>query len=385
MKKQAKKMAVVIVAMNLIFLSGCLQQRPLEKLGLITAAGFDLSKKNNILGTVVYQQFDPLQKNVTKKIIEQAKTSKGLRQDENLQTSHKLVSGQMRIVIYSKELAKRGIIQLIDTLNRDPTIGNMLYVTISDGKAVDLLTKNNIGKGSNLGTFLYNLIKQNVEGEQVISPTLHEFNHDFYDVGKDPVLPVLKLNRGDIVISSMALFKNDRMVGELKPNSLFFLKVLVDSYKAGSQEVPLNAKDFKPLLIKTAGHREREFHDKIYITIDNINSSHKIKLLDKDKLRFSVKVKLKSRILEMTEPMEVGDPKAIKFVEKKINEHFQKEIGFMIKKFQTLGVDPVGFGNEYNTHLRGKKMTKSEWREKFKEASFDIVIDNQIVRTGVID
>ncbi|WP_275940674.1 hypothetical protein [Neobacillus terrae] len=30
-------------------------------------------------------------------------------------------------------------------------------------------------------------------------------------------------------------------------------------------------------------------------------------------------------------------------------------------------------------------MTKTEWREKFKEASFDIVIDNKIVRTGVID
>lgn len=384
-KTAKKKLILIVLVMDLLLISGCIQQKNLEKLGLITAEGYDLDKGSNIKGTAVIQKFDPMMQNVTRVITEVAKTSKGLRQQENLQTSHKLVSGQLRIVVYSKTLAKKGIIQLVDTLNRDPTIGNMVYLTISDKDASDILTKNNVEKSINLGTYLYNLIKQNVEGEQLISPTLQEFNHNFYDVGKDPILPILKLSHGDIVISGMGLFKNDRLIDELETNKLFYLKILVDQYKAGSQEMAFNLKKFSKFIIKSAGHRQKELHNKMYITIDNIRSKHKIKLVNKQNLRFNIEVKLQSRILEMTEPLDVGNPAAIKLIEKEMSKAIKKDIEHLLSRLQDKGVDPIGFGNEYKAHLRGKKLTKKMWREKFKDATFNVQVKNEIVRTGVID
>jgi spore germination protein len=63
----------------------------------------------------------------------------------------------------------------------------------------------------------------------------------------------------------------------------------------------------------------------------------------------------------------------------------KKDIKGLMKYFQKLGVDPVGIGNEYKAHLRGKNLTKKEWREIYKRASFEVHVKNRIVKTGVID
>ncbi|MDP4164028.1 MAG: Ger(x)C family spore germination protein, partial [Bacillota bacterium] len=363
MVKLVNKVTLLTLVLNLLLLSGCIQQKSLEKQGLITAIGYDLDK-GEIKGTSVIHRFDPMLQNSTDVITEKAKTSKGLRQEQNLQTSHKLVAGQLRIVVYSKELAKKGINQLVDTLNRDPTIGNMVYLTVCEGAASDLILNNKIDKSLNLGTFLFNLIKQNVDDEQLLSPTLHEFNHNYYDFGKDPVLPIFDLRNGQIVVSGVGLFQDDRLLDELEPQKLFYLKILAVPYKAGSVEIKFNPKTFSKYLLKTAGQRQTEFYKQLYITVDNIKTKKKIKLIDKKNLRFSVDVELESRILEMTEPIEVGNPAAIKLIEGEMGKAIKKEIERLLSRLQKVGTDPIGFGNEYKTHLRGEKFTKKMWRKK---------------------
>ncbi|MEH7086766.1 Ger(x)C family spore germination protein, partial [Neobacillus drentensis] len=149
-----------VCLMTMVLCAGCLQQKPLEKLGLITTSGYDLEGKNKIKGTVIVQKFDPMTQAATIVIESIAKTSKGLRQEENLQSNQKLVSGQLRSVVYSRELAEKGIIQLVDTLNRDAAIGNMVYLTIADKTASEIMQIENKNKGRlNLGTYMYNLIK----------------------------------------------------------------------------------------------------------------------------------------------------------------------------------------------------------------------------------
>src|SRR4051794_21874432 len=79
-----------------IFTAGCVETKQLEKLGLITAMGYDLERENEIRGTVIVHKFNPEAKNVTKVITADAHTSKMLRQKQNLETDQKLVTGQLR-------------------------------------------------------------------------------------------------------------------------------------------------------------------------------------------------------------------------------------------------------------------------------------------------
>jgi spore germination protein len=376
--------AVCLVLM--VINAGCVQQKPLEKLGLITTSGYDLEGTNKIKGTIVVQKFDPMTQSATKVITSVANTSKGLRQRENLQSNQKLVSGQLRSVVYSRELAEKGIIQLVDTLNRDAAIGNMVYLTVADQSASQILEieKNNKG-GLNLGTYMYNLIKQNVEGEQVISPTLHEFNHNYYDIGKDPVLPVLKVKGKDVIISGVGLFKDDRLVDELKQGELFYLKILVDKYKAGTKELGFETSQLERLILKDENYTQGPIYNKIYVTIDNIQTKTKIKLVDKKNFRFRVDVELGSRVLEMTQALDLGKPASVKFLEKKFDQSMKKKIEELLLRFQKLNIDPVGFGNEYEAHLRGETISTKGWEKKYKDATFEVHVNNTINRTGVID
>ncbi|MBV7508070.1 Ger(x)C family spore germination protein [Bacillus sp. sid0103] len=382
----SKLILLTVCSMTMVLSAGCVQQKPLEKLGLITVSGFDMEGKNQIKGTAIVQKFDPMTKASTKVITSLAKTSKGLRQEENLQSNQKLVSGQLRSVVYSRELAEKGIIQLVDTLNRDAAIGNMVYLTIADRTASEIMQIENDNKGQlNLGTYMYNLIKQNVEGEQIISPTLHEFNHNYYDIGKDPVLPILKVKGKDVIISGVGLFKDDRLVDELKQGDLFYLKVLVDKYNAGTKELGFKPEQLKKIILKNENYTKKPIFSKIYVTVDNIRSKTKIKLVDKKNLRFRVNVILDSRVQEMTQALDLGKPAAIKLLQKKFDQRMQKKLEELLLHFQDLGIDPIGFGNEYEAHLRGRTITKEEWDRQYKKATFDVHVKNTIERTGVID
>ncbi|PGY14118.1 Ger(x)C family spore germination protein [Bacillus sp. AFS031507] len=377
---------LLVCSITMVISAGCVEQKPLEKLGLITTSGYDMEGTNQIRGTAVVQKFDPMTQSATKVITSVAKTSKGLRQQQNLQSNQKLVSGQLRSVVYSRELAKKGIIQLVDTLNRDAAIGNMVYLTIADKSASEIMEIETNNKGSlNLGTYMYNLIKQNVEGEQIISPTLHEFNHNYYDIGKDPVLPILKVKDKDVIISGVGLFKGDRLVDELRQGDLFYLKVLIDKYKAGTKEMGYKTDQLKKIIIKNENYTQKPIFSKIYVSIDNIRSKTKIEIVDKKNLRFRVDVDLDSRVLEMTEALDLGKPTSVKFLEKKLDESMKKKIENLLLHFKELEIDPVGLGNEYEAHLRGKPITQEEWDRKYKDVTFDVHVKNTIERTGVID
>jgi spore germination protein len=365
--------------------TGCVQQKTLEKLGLITISGYDLVKENKIKGTVVVQKFDPMTKTESRVITAFAKTSKGLRQQENLQSNQRLVSGQLRTVIYSRELAEKGISQLVDTLNRDAAIGNMVYITIADKSASEILKKGQNKPNINLGTYVYNLIQQNVEGEQIISPTLHEFNHNLYEVGKDPVLPILKIKNKKVIISGVGLFKNDRLVDEIKGGGLFYLKILINSSRAGAREIGINKKQLQKLMMKNQTFSDSSIYNKVFLIIDNIRSKTKIKLVDKKNLHFKVTINLDSRLLEMTEALDLSTPESMRYLEKTLNKVMKKDVEDLLVHFKELGIDPIGFGNEYEAHVRGKPESMPEWREKYKHATFDVHVKNTIERTGVID
>ena len=79
--------------------------------------------------------------------------------------------------------------------------------------------------------------------------------------------------------------------------------------------------------------QDKQVYDKLFISIDNIRSQSKLKLIDKDKLRFRVEIKLDSRLLETTEPLDLSITKNIKFIEKEISKEMEKQIKQLLKIF----------------------------------------------------
>nr|WP_263326029.1 Ger(x)C family spore germination protein [Neobacillus sp. Marseille-Q6967] len=385
MPKCLNRLKVVFIIFCFILITGCIQTKQLERLGLITAIGFDLEKENEIQGTVVVSKFDPMAKVVTATISADANTLQTLRAEENLATDQRLEMGQLRCVIYSKELAEKGLIQLVNALNRDPTVGNMVYLTIAEKNTKSIMNIDEKNIKVNIGTYLYNLIRQNVESELLISPTLHEFNHAFFDNGQDPVIPIVKEAQGKVGIAGVALFNDDKMVAKLENDKLFYLKLLTDQYRSGSKELDFERSKFEKIINPQYGSKYGQVYNKLFISIDNIRSNTQIDLVDKKNLLFQVKVTMDSRLLETTNYLDLSKPENMKYLEKQINKEMETQIKNLLLFFQEKQVDPVGIGNEYMAHVRGKPLTQDEWKKIYKNVKFDVEIDNTIVKTGTLD
>ncbi|MGM0835055.1 MAG: Ger(x)C family spore germination protein [Bacillota bacterium] len=366
-----------------ILLGGCLQQKPLEELGLVTAMGYD--KEDELLrGTIVYYEFDPLHTNNSKMVSTFANTSKGIRQKENLSSSRKLVSGQLRIAIYGEELAKEGIISYIDTISRDSEVGTMVYLSVAENSAYDLINNSQQSEEiTNVGTYLYDLISQNVEAESLVSPTLHEFMQCYYSEGRDPVLPLLDFSDDTLRIKGLALFNNDKMKGLIDTDKSFYLKLLLDPYRAGMIEVSLPKNDMGNHIKKR--EQVQNETENLFVSLDHLESSVDIKLDDADSNHYRIKVDVVTRMQEISEDYDLGNPKALIVLEKAIGKVMKGKMEKIIAEFQSLGVDPIGFGNYYRSKVGYEKFSREKWEGIYPEATFTIEVKTKILRTGVMD
>lgn len=374
---------LMCILVSTILLGGCLQQKPLEELGLVTAMGYD--KEDELLrGTIVYYEFDPLHTNNSKMVSTIANTSKGVRQKENLSSSRKLVSGQLRIAIYGEELAKEGIISYIDTLSRDSEVGTMVYLSVAKNSAYDLINNSQQSEEiTNVGTYLYDLISQNVEAESLVSPTLHEFMQCYYSEGRDPVLPLLDFSDDTLRIKGLALFKNDKMKGLIDTEKSFYLKLLLDPYRGGAIEVSLPKNEMGKHIKKR--EQVQNETENLFVSLDHLESSVDIKLDDADSNHYRIKVDVVTRMQEISEDYDLGNPKALIVLEKAIGKVMKGKTEQIIAEFQKLGVDPIGFGNYYRSKVGYEKFSREKWEGIYPEATFTIEVKTQILRTGVMD
>ncbi|MCM3617245.1 Ger(x)C family spore germination protein [Sutcliffiella horikoshii] len=374
-------MKYIVWSLMIILLCGCASQKQLEELGLITAIGYD-RVDDKLMGSIVYYEFDPLHPNNTKMVTSVANTSKEIRHKENLSSSRKLVSGQLRAAVYGRELAEEGIISVIDTLSRDAEVGTMVYLAVSNIPAHDLLTRAQESSDvTNAGTYLYNLIEQNVEEDSLISPTLHEFMQCLYSEGRDPILPLLNFIDNTIVIEGMALFKEDKVIGEIDTKSAFYLKLLLGPYDAGSVEIEIPLDQVEKHILS----KNNKVEEEVYISLDHIRSKTQIKLVDKKMPSFKINAKVVTRMQEITVDYDLGNPEALKKIEEQISIMMEKKLKEVILASREIGSDPVGFGNIYRSKVGYDSFSKKEWRELYQQADFDIDIKVEILRTGVMD
>ncbi|CAG9621994.1 Ger(x)C family spore germination protein [Sutcliffiella rhizosphaerae] len=364
-----------------LLLTSCVQQKPLEELGLVTAIGYD-KEENQLKGTIIYYEFDPLHPSNTKMVTATSKTSKGIRYKENLSSSKKLVSGQLRVAIYGRELAEEGIISTIDTLSRDSEIGTMSYLSVSEIPAEELLSLSQESIDiSNAGTFLYNLIGQNVRAESLISPTLHEFMQAYYSEGKDPILPLINFRDNTIVIDGMAIFYFDKVVGSINNEEAFYLKLFLDPYHAGNVEIGIPKENVKKYIIKN----NNEDEGNLFVSLDHLRSDINIELDNLEGPEFNVDLIIKTRMQEITENYDLGNPAAIRKIEKEIGKTMKRNMEQLIKKLQEMKSDPVGFGNNYRAKVGYKAFKMEDWKEHYQNAKININVNIEILRTGVMD
>ncbi|MEK3974679.1 Ger(x)C family spore germination protein [Psychrobacillus sp. FSL K6-1267] len=374
-----KKLSFYLITLFLcIILAGCAETNILDRIGLTTLVGYDIgSEEENIKTTAVIREVSPeFQSNVEVVTAEEA-TSKGARVKTNRKLSKKIMVGQMRVILFSEEIAKDDIHYFIDAHLENASVSNGVYMAVVEGPMSSLLEYKyeNI---EDIGQHIYRLLEQNIESEYMISSTLHVVARDYYSAGRNIVMPIIKREEEFVEISGIALFEDGNMSGRLSAEDSFFVKIIRDNYKHGNFQTKLKEEDISPSLMKNP-------FDEIPLAFDTVKTDRKLKLVNSTTPEFDLNITIKGRLLELRSDIDVGNPKIVDELEKGISNNLKREISRVISIGQKYESDVFGFGEWYRSSVRNSKLTNEKWHELFKTMKVNVKVDFELVRNGVFE
>ncbi|WP_027409967.1 Ger(x)C family spore germination protein [Anoxybacteroides tepidamans] len=353
------KWASLLLVSFLIVTGGCVRKSILDDINTITGLGYDYVAQNKIKGTGLVPVYGKGKiSNAT--YTATSTTSKDMIEELQHESSNPLAKGSLEVALYGERLAKKGLIEIMDTLRRDPRIGERVYLAVVKGTAHELL-EGNYGKLGN-GIYLSDLIQQNIEQRDIPKTNLHKFLYDYYSDGKDPFLPYMERKGNKVKILGIALFDNDRMVDYIRQNEMFYFKILVDRYTEGTHTIRIGRNEYAAI--------------KSIVTDRNFSISG-----PKEHPNITVRISIKGVLHEYSRG------RYSKTTKQRIEQAFQKELvkksSKIIRELQSYHIDPIGFGDE--TKSRYRHFSYKNFYKNYPSLHIDVKANVTIIDSGVVE
>jgi spore germination protein len=267
--------------------------------------------------------------------------------------------GKLSVVLFGKDKAANGLAKELNVILRNAQYSRKMYLAVVDGRAKKLL-EGHFSSKDEKGIFLYNLFETNTRGGLLPSQNLHEFEYSLVGKGMDPFLPLLKLQNDKVVITGMALFKDDKYVVSINEKQMRMMKLLVSNTKHGVFEVKLD--------------------DGSYLSIDNIGS--------KVSYRVNKGTKMTNVMINLVINGKVRDSREVRFPNQKlqrIKDSLENDLHTtgldLIKLFKEEGIDPLGLGDFVRSKTRN--WNEEEWKKVYPTLKVGLYVKVNLTETGI--
>ncbi|QGQ97884.1 Ger(x)C family spore germination protein [Paenibacillus psychroresistens] len=390
-----KRIAVgVIIIMLSITSGGCWDIRYLDELAIVFAIGLDTSDSANLKVTVQVVNPTTVSLGSSKSggggnsavttYSETGPTFLEAIRKMTSKTSRALYFSHNQVLVIGEDLAKEGVRQLFDFIERDPAIRTDFYIVIAKGaKAADVLkittpvemipgTKihdsiDNVEKkiGTSYKVSMKDIIQQINSGKQEIVAGSVEIVGDKKQGGSkqniEEINPttLLKLN-------GMAVFKHEKLEGFMTPGESKGLSWINNRIK------------------NTVIHIPCEKEGTIAIEIMHSSTKLKVKLQD-NQPSFSIHVRQEANIGEIIcSDLDISDKKTFEILQKQFNEKIKKQIMNTVTKVQEMETDIFGFADLVNKKNPAYwKKNQHQWDGIFAKVPVTVEVETNIRREGI--
>ncbi|GAA0343452.1 Ger(x)C family spore germination protein [Bacillus carboniphilus] len=376
-------MKKLIILLCFLFCTSCMPpEKIIETQGISTIIGFDLLDENTYKGTISLLQFDRKEEKTSATISAVGTTSKQIRQKLEQQTSHDITSGQLRTILFNKEMAETvGISSFLDTMQRDSSISPLIFLAITDN-AEDTISNANYEEYPEMGSYIYQLLDKQEKKEMLINSNLHDFISTYYEIGIDPTLPIIKNVKGVAPsIDGVSLFKEDKMVGTLSLINTLYIKLFTNNQAfLGDITIEVPGEELYKMGMTQS---EDPKNEKYKLTLHPVKYNGKIDVVDGENVILNGTILVS--IMEIQPSTTIKNKETIKKLEQLIGEEMNEEFVEILEKLRKLNSDPIGIGRKLKSMRKYSHLTQEDLREKYLALEIKPNINIEIKRSGAVD
>ena len=379
-----KKILIVFI---LIFLTtGCWNYNELNSLAITTAMAIDKkddkyevsiliansrnkqsSSENGESQTVVYSATGDTIADAMKNI--------------DLENPRQTYIGHLTALIINEEVAKEGLIDVLDLLLRNSESTKRFFVAIArENKAKDILKIVSPLESFPAQTISTN-IKTSSESQAVsVSVIYSDFIKTMLAKGIEPVLPTIKVEGNEEKGAKNSNLEQTDPMGQLKLDTVAIFnkdKLIGYATKDESRGINLALNKIDAMIIKYKCKKN-------YLVAEISGVTSKIDVKINNNIEPSIKINASGDIIENNCDIDLTNPDVIDDVEKDVEKQIKNLVTKGIKYIQSEKVDSIGIGNLVYKQNPSYYKKIDDWNNYFSNLDVNIKVDANINSKGSI-
>lgn len=386
-----KKIKIFLFLFITLLLTGCGNYRELNDLAITTGIAFDIKDDQYIVSYMVANsnkaETDSKSSETKITVYEGiGNTISSAYMDLNSKNPKIPYISHLEVVIISEDLAKKGMLEALDFLMRNPESRKEFYIVLSKNVEAGTLLKTLAPLESFPSQNIAEIIKSNKDDQStIVMQKYSDVITDLIDEGVEPIINGIELEgnkeegqnqeslekatpSATMKIDTIGIFKKDKLLGWANHDETVGINIINNS--AGF--VLLETKCDDKYMTSTL----KDIKTEPIITFEN--NIPKIKL----------KIKADGAILEMQCKRNLEEKEVMKELEKEFNDRLKRIIYDTINLVQhEYKSDIFGFGNYiYKNNLKKWNTIKNKWDDEiFTNIAIDVDVNINLNNKGSLE
>lgn len=377
-------LSVIACIIILTVLPGCWNERELNTIALVQAIGLDRTQNGQISLSLQLLKPSEIKSSTSENgggsngvwvVTSQGETVFDALRNATEQTDRRSYFTHNRVIVISEDIARDGIADILDLLNRDHELRPREYVFITKRKAVDIL-KSEQEQEKIPGMAIANLAKLTQAASKIPMIDLLALDKNLASKTNDSILPGIDFsqeNEGSstkklVNLSGTAVFKKDKLIGWFDTTETRGTLWIQNKVKSG-------------IIVVTAPGDETK---KVSIEVIKSSSNLVPEKLD-GQLMITINVQVQGNLAEQMSDVDLAKPDSFNELEERMAAVIENEINSALVKAQKWNVDIFKFGEEFHRRFPEEwPELENNWGEEFPKIKVNVAVDAKLRRTGLI-
>lgn len=371
--------AVLLCMLTILSLCSCWSRRELNTLAIVLATAVDVGKKPDELKVTVqivspgeiksgpsssgggaakkaYANID----NTDKSVISALSGFSHI-------TNRSMYFSHNRILIFSREVAQKDIMESLDAFTRNFETRMNVYLLISKDTASDMLDEE-IELEQMPANHIAEMLQAQHSNSETAIITLLDFDIATLSASTAPVAPMIEMYEVDgkkkSRLEGTAVFKQGKMIGELNVTQTRGL--IWATGKAKKTTITIDTKD-----------------GKVDLLVIHAEGSMKPVKAEDGTIRMKLKIQAEGNIESNETEKDMSSAENTEMLTKLAEEYIRADIQSALKQARVLSADVFGFGEAIRRdYPKDWEKMKENWDKQFKTLEIDMELDVKIASSG---